>query len=212
MDDQSIIELSDGSHEYEIDGRRLPGVTTILRHAGAFETHFLTDSGLERGLAVHRACEYNDLGELDEYSIKSQIRPYLEAWRKFLKDSKAEITEVELQVNHEVLGYCGTLDRIAQIANRSAVIEIKTGSPAHWHRLQTAAYTLAYRGTWRININDPDRCAIYLASDGSYSIQKHDDKSDADAFRAFLAVYNWKVNNGILKRKEKKHDGNPIDY
>lgn len=40
------------------------------------------------GTAVHRACELDDLGELDEATLDARLAGHLHAWRSFCREHR----------------------------------------------------------------------------------------------------------------------------
>jgi hypothetical protein len=99
-------------------GRRYESVTSILKAEGLIDTRFYDDWSRDRGSMIHLATHYDDMGELDEETLDPVIRPYLEAWRKFRKESGfvPEVIEVPMMsINYR---YAGTPDRIGQLPGK----------------------------------------------------------------------------------------------
>ncbi len=102
------------SHVYYYDGKPLPSVTTILKAEGFIDTSFYDDYSRERGSLVHLATQLYDTEVLDEESIDPVIVPYLDAWKKFRKETGFIIEQIETPVFNPAYGYAGTPDRIGQ--------------------------------------------------------------------------------------------------
>ena len=171
-------------------------VTDILKQAGLVDTTWLTQHGRERGSAVHAACEYDDLGDLDEATVADEVRPYLASYRKFRAEMKPEIHEIEQRVVNEVHQYEGRVDRIMTLNHRRSVVDIKSGGPSPADALQLAGYQGCLQGT-----ADPHvlhRYNLYLlpgAAQG-YRLVQRTDRDDWQVFLAALTVARWKEING----------------
>lgn len=84
--------------------------------------------------------------------------------------------------------FAGTPDCLAELAGIPTVIELKTGVPAPWHRLQVQAYKRlkGYRTAKKLLL-------LYLASDGTYVAKPVLPASrDKAAFNAALSVLVWR--------------------
>lgn len=136
------------------------------------------------------------------------------AWRKFIDEYGKDwiLKSIEEPIANETHGFAGTPDRIVwnKEKKRYAVVEIKTGAAAQWHRLQTAAYKFLF-STSQLAVeeqaNGPvDRIAVYLKSDGTFSVEQHDYPlqrcRDKDIFLAALACTNWRIKHGAFFKKE----------
>lgn len=172
----------------------LPHVTDIIRLAGLMpdymsgdpESEVGTTYSMQRGTAVHAATQYLDEGTLDQATVAFEILPYIGSYERFLAERKPKIKEIEKFVVSETLGYCGTLDRIAEIDGLLGVVDLKTGSKARWHGLQTSAYATAV-GVYH-------RWSLYLGPTG-YHLEPHTNRRDFRAFSAALELYSWRNND-----------------
>jgi len=106
------VEFTEEGHLYHHEGARLPSVTGILKDEGFVDTTFFNDHARERGSLVHLATHLDDIGELDESSIDPVIAPYLEAWRRFRRESGFVIEISEKPMRSSIYGYAGTPDSI----------------------------------------------------------------------------------------------------
>lgn len=181
------LQFDEATHTYTMRGVQYPSVTTILKDAGLIDASqpWYTEWHRERGKHVHAALEYHDSGELDEDALDPEIRPYLDAWERFLRESRAEVVDCERRYVDICLGYAGTLDRVVWWNRELVVIDIKTGPHERWHAIQTAAYA---------NIRTPKvsgRATVSLAG-GKLSVKTHTNRSDWDVFRSALALFHWK--------------------
>ena len=183
-------------HEYTLDGIVLPSVTQIIQEAGLSDYSFVNETVLKAaanfGTAAHLACELEDYKDLDYDSLNPELRPYLNGWNKFKKDTGFICEEIEKRVYSKKYLYAGTLDRVGPLFKRKALVDIKTGtSLPKWIRLQTAGYKIIYNEGLKIKDQIKDRYVVQLLPD-DYKLEQHIDKSDTDVFLAALTIRNWK--------------------
>lgn len=168
----------------------IPSVTEVLREQGLIDTTWLTEEGRWRGSAVHRACELDDLDDLDESSVPGGILPYLEAHRKFRRDCCAHWEEIERRRTHPIRHYTGKPDRYGKINGRTAVVDLKTGAPAPATAIQLAGYAELFDSPVR-------RYSLELRANGSYSLREHSDVGDRSVFLGALASLQWRHRHGL---------------
>jgi hypothetical protein len=183
------IKLS-SDHEYTIDGKVYPGVTTILGDVyGRFP---YPEGAAERGHHVHLATQLFDEDDLDDESLDPLVAGYLEGWKRFRDEMDFVPTQIEKLVHNEVYGYCGTLDRIGTMKGKLYLIDIKSGAKEWWHRIQTAAYALCL---------PPDtvfkRASVYLSAEGKYKIDYYINKQDYHDWLSTLRVWQIKKENNL---------------
>ena len=166
-------------------------VTEAIRLAGlapGFE--FVTPHGLARGSAVHAAINLDETGRLDESSVHAEVAPRLESWRLWRRAAGLVYERGEVEVQGP--GYVGHPDVIGTINGERWLLDVKGGSPAPWHAIQTALYAAAI-GTPRMK-----RGAVYVQSDGKIArLVEHHDRTDFAVGAAVVAVATWKKNHGV---------------
>src|SRR5882724_3474913 len=146
------------------------GVTRILRDCGLMSDWQVADSILERGNDVHKATQYYDESDLDLRTPPKEYRARVRAWAKFKSDTNFKIELIETQVQNVIFGFRGRLDRVGVFGDQKmrAVVDIKTGKPQAFTRLQTAAY-----GT---GLNPKElfrRIAVELRADGTFWLDEY---------------------------------------
>lgn len=190
-----MLTFDADKHEYRWNGRVVPSVTGILKVVGLIDSAWHTPEATERGSMIHLATALDDRGELDEASVDERIAGYLNAWRHWRSVSGFEMHAIESPVYSTHYDYAGTLDRDGRHNGSRAVLDIKSGSPEPWHRLQLAAYAIARYGyataAW------VKRIAVYVADDGSYKMKTYNDADDLAAWVNVLGVYNWRAKHGV---------------
>ena len=105
-----VVEFDDEKHLYSYCGMQLDSVTQILQAEGFIDTRWYDDWSRQKGKYVHQAIKYYLADELDESSLDPEIKPYLEAFKKFLSDSNFNITSSERPGISTILKYAGTPD------------------------------------------------------------------------------------------------------
>lgn len=159
----------------------------------------------ERGHAVHSLCEAHDRGRTQ--IVDPRYSGYYAAWVRFLAESGCEILENELRIGGPKFGYIGRLDRVAKMAGRLWVLDIKTGKPWPTHGPQTAAYEHAYRDEHTAKGalgKELRRACIHLVADGKYQIAEHKSVHDYHTFLAYLRIAQWEISNGLRERPKER--------
>ncbi len=184
-------------HEYRLGGKVLPSVTEIIRSAGLVDFSRVPPETLrmarERGTAVHAACHLYDHGTLDYASLDAVIWPYLEAWDKFIRQSNVmfDMSEHAVYSRH---GYAGTFDRLAMVAGKPAILDIKTSEIiSQATGVQLSAYLKAAEECGYLrNAKKHQRFAVHLYDNGKYELEPYTSEQDWSVFLACLQIYHFK--------------------
>lgn len=190
-------------HEYRFNGVVVPSVTQILAPLSNFE--FVNPEVLAAaqafGTAVHRACELDDLHQLDEDALDENLMPYLQGWRMFMTEHACRWEAVELRVYHHAMGYAGTLDRVGYVDGDRSMVDIKSGA-----RLfpstgpQTAAYAQAYAP---LAARSFKRYAVRLYPNG-YELKQYTSPTDWATFASLITLQTFCKHHSItLNFKEQ---------
>lgn len=177
----------DRNHIYRMDGLVIPSVTQVLVRTGFVDGSWHTENAKTRGSHVHLAAVFYDHGTLDEETLHPTLKGYVDAYKKFRAEIGFLPTTIEKPMAHPVLRYAGTPDRIGQWGIGQAILDIKTGVPAPWHRYQLSAYAMLADN---IEFYRFARMSLYLRPDGTFSLVKHTDRDDAKIWLAALTVFN----------------------
>ena len=140
-----MVHFDEATHTYTLDGEVLPSVTQILRSAGMVNTDWCTDFARDRGTAVHAAIHLDIANKLDEDSVDPEVRPYLEQWRQFKKDTGVRVLASEKLVWSDAYGYAGTLDLYCQMHGRNFIIDFKSNTMPKSVDAQLGGYSIAMR-------------------------------------------------------------------
>lgn len=195
-----VLHFDEATHTYTLDGVQVPSVTRILKPLqdfGGIPAEVLARKAA-LGTAVHLATEYDDEGTLDEETVHPQVRPYLEAYRRWRTEMGVTVLGFEQQVFHPTLRYAGTYDLTALIEGQLWLIDKKTSAePSPTWALQTAAY-LACMG--EADASRMKRAALQLKPDGRYRWIPYDRPENARDFAVFaglVSLHYWKQANGL---------------
>lgn len=201
------LAFEEQGHIYMLNGVVLPSVTQVIRDnrlSSDFAHVSAADLEIARqlGQAVHIATHYNDEGTLDDASIDAVVRPYLNAWRQFVAERRLQFVALEQRVADPVYQFCGTVDRLAVLADNPAagelLIDLKTGNPAAaGANYQTAAYAHLVRqlpgvtrivARWSVQLH-PERAV-------PYSVTPYTKNTDWRIFRSALELTHERAARG----------------
>lgn len=209
----AVFTFDEATHTYALDGVRLPSVTQLLKGAGIGPDFSavppqLLEAARAFGVAVHSACELDDLGELDDDGTDARVMACVHAWRRFKAENDVEVLATEQRLYHPTLRYAGTLDGLVRMrawrghGTDLVLVDRKTGQHPHpSFGVQLAAYEELLRANARgmgTRMHDAilaafmKRVSVHLFDDGTYRMHPHHHPSDEAAFRACLALYSWK--------------------
>jgi hypothetical protein len=178
------LHFDEATHRYTLDGRELISVTQALTEAGFIDARWYNDEAALRGTYTHAAIALHHEGALAAASIDPIVRPFFEAYLKFLGDTGYVIAACEERVCDPMAGYAGTLDLRGRFPGNPCmdVIDIKTGAVPPWVGYQTAAYARLVKGTKK------RRWALHLRADGLYRLEPLVNRTDERVFLAALTV------------------------
>lgn len=187
METKEKLEFDAKDHIYRFGGVVVPSVTTILAGTGFIDTKWSNDAAMQRGSDVHALCQFYDEGDYSEAEAdRLGLKGYVDAYIKFLAETRFEIRDIERPLYHEVLRYAGTPDRVGVMNGNFTVVDLKTGVPARWHGYQLGAYAMLVDPIAHASMF---RYSLYLAADGTYKMERFTYKNDAKVFTAALTVF-----------------------
>jgi hypothetical protein len=195
-----IFRFDEIEHRYYLGDEELPNVTRILAASFPFNARRdLADEACERGTIVHKACELDDLGVLDETTLEPEFWPYLQAWRAFRNQHgfTPDPDGIEVRRYHPQRKYAGTIDRIGRMrSGRHMVIDIKTGDRYAHYQLQLAAYVFLLENPFEYH-----RGLVFLNFDGSFDLEEYSKDGvhhDIGYFHSAHNVYKFKLEHKLL--------------
>jgi len=186
-----MLTLDKAKHEYRFDGRQISSVTDVIKDLQ--DTRWFTDWGRERGRIIHRITELDDRGILDEATVDDRLVGYLNAWRKFKKDTKVALSNVILDIKSGDWDWTSGL----QLAGYEILASEYAG---YFIAIEEPMYSKMYdfAGTSdRISTNGSSgyrRLVVGLSDNGDYRMEEFTDRRDREIFLAQLAVHNYALN------------------
>ena len=183
------------THTYRMEGEIIPSVTQILKDVGLIDTTFFAPEHAERGTRIHAATVFWDETEMDDDTLPEEWTGYLSAWKKFREETGFVSSHIEQAFCCDE-GYAGTVDRIGKTHKiNPLLLDIKTGPPQPWHRLQLAAYTLMVKR--ELNIPIWDMWGVHLRKEGTYSVESYKSIEHSADWLSVLRVYH--IKQGAIK-------------
>jgi hypothetical protein len=199
MTDADLIFDQD-AHSYTQGGRQFRSVTQLLEKYGMAEDFSRVPArvlayAVARGNAVHEAGRLLALGQLDDVSVDPRIEAYVSALRDFLRETKLEVIDTETP-RISPLGFGFTVDLVAWVSGRRAVLDYKTGSTLPKSSgPQLGAYKIGWTSVYPDQPIE-DRYAVHLRADGTYRLKQFEDPDDETAFMdcldADLKLDRWR--------------------
>ena len=163
-------------------------VTELLTAEGFIDTRWFDEYSRTRGSYIHQAIHLYDIGDLDEENLDPVLVPYLEAWKRFLKESKFEVIESEVRLTNDILRLTGKPDKVGLLNGKPTILDNKSGAIAPWTSLQLSFYELLKGFPYK-------RVAVRLKPDGKYSLKEFKERADRGTVLSILNVYYWKKNH-----------------
>lgn len=191
MIDPDLTFQEDG-HIYCYRGKVVPSVSDIIAAARDFAgiNPEVLAAASDRGSDTHLATAFDDRGILDEATVSDVVRPYLEAWRKFMREHQPTWMYIEEPMYHKLMGYAGCPDRVGFLHDEFVVPDIKTCAQMHpAFGLQLDGYANLVEAHEGIR---PRRLCVQLKPDGNYVLHPYNDPLDRVVFQSMVTVRNWR--------------------
>ncbi len=184
-----LLTFDAASHVYrDKDGRPVPGVTRVINtiitpNAFSMVSAELLEAASDFGRNVHHACHLLNGDELDEEALDPELIPYVNGWKRCVRETGMTVRASEIRVFHKRYRYAGTYDVLATIACKDWMVDIKSGLVPWTTGYQTAAYQEA------ISPKPKGRLCVQLKPD-DYSITEYKSTADFPVFLHALALFN----------------------
>ena len=200
-----VITFNEADHSYTVNGRPAVGVTkalSVIEHWSFIDPDVLQRAA-DFGRAVHEACEFYDLGDLDEDSLDPALAPYLDGYKQFLAAKKPVWEHIEQRVASAALCCAGTLDRMGLIGKTRWLIDLKsTAATPITVGPQTAAYAEFAKQTLGFK---PQKRACLILKPGGFNLVPLNDPADYSLFVSSLNVWRFLEKYHPTKLKERIH-------
>jgi hypothetical protein len=189
------LEFDEMDHIYSVKGVVVPSVTQIMRPLTT-QTYFginkdVLKQAAERGTSVHLAAElYSMMGYKE---VTPETEPYFNSWLTWFETVKPEVLALEYRTYDSVLWYAGTIDLIAKINGKIAIVDYKTTTVLNLGAVtvQNSAYS---RACIKNGIEIEECYSLHLRPEG---YKPQDFKKLDNAFDIFLAC--MKIQNYIKR-------------
>lgn len=150
---------------------------------------FADEYAMQRGTDVHQifALAVGHLaGRCDAPDVPGEYAGYYQGILAWMEKVKPRPSSLERTMRHRVLPYAGTADYIGSILEDFGVLDLKTGDPAAWHRLQIHAYQKMLDKAAKMWL-------LYISNDGRFQ-QRLIKPSARDwaAFQNGLSILQWR--------------------
>ena len=216
-------------HEYHLGRQRLFSVTQMLTGLGMYSEEFITEADYQRGQAMHQACHYFDLFDLDwDYLPRSEelldcapgyITNRTKAWESYRHITGFVPVIIERSWYDPNDLFAGTPDRFGYFPDGTiAQIELKSGVVQEPVALQTWGYdrlfaaskqwqnemraALEKAGLWRNQrMRYLPRIGLQLRQDGKYTTKPFNDMNDNQHFLDAWNTFKWGRERGMFKRR-----------
>lgn len=189
----STLEYDAIGHRYSVNGVEIPSVTRVIGDVLVGDRRWSDEAAMWRGSVVHKVCELEERGTLDEATVDPAAAGYLAAWRKCKREKRIETLEIEEAHCDAADRFAGRRDLVAVVDGKRTVIDWKTGSVGVGVAEQLAAYA---------SFDDTlERLAVRIQADGDYTFvpfSVRDLRRDMNSFLAALIVWNWRKERRLL--------------
>jgi hypothetical protein len=202
-------------HRYFLDGRQIPGITSVLADLGynGAGAAFFTENSRSRGTAVHAICAAVDTyapeavhleDALSVFSapIAESLHPYLAGWLLFRREHRFETGTWEQRVHSGPLMVAGTIDVTGTAGSTPTILDIKTWNPAPVKPKRSAELQLAAYALMSAGFRDGpcvQRWIVCLSGDGRYRLLPCTNRVDFSIVTSIAAVW-WDLHKaGLIK-------------
>jgi len=178
--------LEPEKHQYFWEGKRVPGITEIIKTLGLTkDTTYIDPYFATRGIAAHKAIELYLGDNLDEQTLDESYRGYFEGFKAWWTKTKKSVRcATEISLYSQRLNFAGTLDLVLD----DMIVDYKTSKdvdPAS--ELQGAAQQML----WGENCNEllPFR-VLQLFKDGTFRLIDYD-PMNPNLWENTMGLYAW---------------------
>ena len=192
------IQFDELNHTYTVNGEDMPSVTTVLADAGIIKKDNYPSGAAIKGKDIHKLIQLFDENDLDMGGLDDEQWLHLNNWNAARLTLKLESPKHELIVFHQPYKYAGTID-VFDLPTMT-LVEIKSGRKERWHKLQLAAYKMAYECYFGEKIKVT--ALVYTHPNVDKIMLNPITEYEEDIFTSLLNVAEWK-NHGKSKRKSR---------
>jgi hypothetical protein len=157
-----MLNVADHSYLGLISGKPRVSVTTMLAEMGYIQKRWYKEGKQDLGTNVHLLTHAHDKGL--KFKAPEIYAKYLPPYKALLAQTGITIEDSEVEIEEPILGYAGTLDKLARSREGEyGIVDLKVTSGGYqaWHEYQSCLYELGllwhpkYKGIqikWRAGI------------------------------------------------------------
>ena len=185
MNDAPSFRFESSTHEYFLNGEKIPSITQMLESCGYIDDTYFTEECAERGTLVHSLTAQYDLGAISaaaaiECIWKGYVLAYCGPQKSFHTTYRPQILSVEVARCSPQYRFGGRPDRTVKLWGVAGVLDLKTGGKAEWHKIQTALQAILVAPELRLPPTAVARTSLYLKKNGKWKPDPHEDTHDFD--------------------------------
>jgi hypothetical protein len=190
----------DDQHVYKVNGRKVRGVTEVLRLVGVtdHDKPWFTDQSRDWGSNLDLCCSMIDTDTLDMESVDDRIRDEVLAYFEWRQRVGGIVIASQLKMYSTIYGVAGTLDVLFRLeSGRYPLVDRKRGKADKAARLQTALYAVLAADQLSIPLSLIDRYALDSMGSCRPSVKPFTDRSDIAGALGAVALVNWADCSGL---------------
>lgn len=150
---------------------------------------FYTPGSADRGQDLHDifALEVSaSMGWCDRPEVPQEYHGYHQAIMAWIAHAKPQPMMLERQIRHKVYPYAGRVDFVGMLGPDYGVLDLKSGVPAPWHRVQVHGYQKMLDKASRMWI-------LYIKDNGEFKqVPVKPSARDWAAFQNGLSLLQWR--------------------
>lgn len=150
---------------------------------------FAGEGALRRGQDVHLIFALSvghHAGLCDPPDVPEEYAGYYCGILAWIKQMNPRPSSLERTMKHKIYPYAGTADFIGSIGEEFGVLDLKTGTPEKWHRIQLQAYQKMLDRAAKM-------WALYVDKDGKYKqVPIKPSARDWAVFTNALSILAWR--------------------
>lgn len=188
--------------DYYVDGvKKEHRVSKVLKVTRQCDDYTSVDPYYrDLGIATALAIKFDLSGNLDESSVDADVKPRLEAWRTFVRETDYKPIHCELSLYSPSMDICGTPDHYGILSRKPGILDTKcTKLPKKWWKKQLHFY----RRLIDENKIGPVEWikALMLKPDATYEVEEFSLEPE-NLVDCIMGLYR----NELLEDKRRKHE------
>lgn len=153
------------------------------------EKGYGSEQAMQRGTDVHMIFALavgHRAGLCDAPGVPEEYAGYYRAIQSWMEQANPRPSSLERTMRHKTYPYAGTADFIGSLGEDFGVLDLKTGTPEKWHRLQLHAYQKMLDKAAKMWV-------LYVKDDGTFKqVTVKPSARDWAAFQNGLSILQWR--------------------